>query len=512
MNKFIILGWIPRITALFSIVGSSAIVYMVISDGERKLTKPSHRFLLLMSIFDIMQSTAGAFTSMAIPRNPDYPGSMGNETTCTIQGFFLALGLAVPLYNSSLNLFFLLSIRYNIDPKIFSRKVEPYLHAFSILVPLMFSITFAATGKMQPRETVCAPTSKEGQIFLSIVVGCCILFCLYSMGQICWTVISQNRSTDKYVFKRMDNQNSSTRSNRALMSNDRETVKQALMYSSAFILTYTFPLVGGMIWKGGTGNPIPYWISILSNIFYPLQGFWNFLFYIRPGIDYVLQTTDKSLIGAVLEVVFNGKGLSMQRTRSQTSVSKKNPSCRWPPTHAAWQDKRNTTSTSKCHNCISKVDTEIKQTITEGILIDVETGHSQPEGIILQESIRKFAVQDEQSGESKDFLHNDNREEHIQSLDLESCANNVHKSNVNNDVLDDTSQKAEIQSGRKEQQRRSSFVTLASVLCETDLDSLVSSSYDCSDQVHANKSQQRKKQRRRSLPIIFPTLTPHNEI
>jgi len=414
MNKFIILSWVPRVTALFSILGSLAIVYMVISDRKNKLIKSSHRILLLMSIFDIMQSSACTFSSMAIPKNPDYPGSMGNETTCTIQGFFLALGLAVPLYNSSLNSFFLLSIRYKTDPKIFSRKVEPYLHAFSIFIPLIFSITFTVTGNMKPiMDTGCVPATRAGQIFFTVVIVFCILVCLFTMCQICWTVISQNVSMDKYVFRRMNSQSTPSRSNRSLSSNDRETVKQAVMYTCAFFLTWTFPITGGIIWKGGTGKPIPYWISILTMLFYPLQGFWNFLFYVRPGVYYVLESTDKSFIGALREVVFNGKTLSMERKKCRHSVLNKNSSRR-SSMKASWKDKRNITATSHSPQCLfeSNDNPELKVTIAED---NVENGLSESNEIV-QEFVGEFSIQDKQSRESRNFLHKDSPEGHFEKF------------------------------------------------------------------------------------------------
>jgi len=488
MSELIILAWVTRITAIFSILGSSAIIHMVISDRTHKITKPSHRILFLMSVFDVIQSSAGAFSTMPMPKNPDYPGSMGNETTCTIQGFFIGLGLAVPLYNSSLNLFFLLSIRYNIDPKMFSRKIEPFLHAISILIPLTISITFTVTGNMKPRKAVCYPTSRGGHLFIVALVILCMLFCLYSMGGICWTVYSQNKSMDKYVFRRMNNQNTSPRSNRGLLSSDRETLKQAVMYTCAFFLTYTFPIISAMIWKGGTGNPIPFWIAFLSNTFYPLQGFWNFMFYVRPGINYVLETTDKSFLAAVREVVFNSKGLSMQRRISPRSVSRKNCSRMCSPTEG--------------HRCLSKSDDDGKsnRSITEGVLIDIENDH-----VKLEELNR----------ETRESIQKGRTERHFESLDLESRINVNHEPTVDNDALEDIDQKCNIQSGRHEQERRISFANLASVLSGTDFESLVSYDNDNSNQARRSKPQkveQEKPQRRRSLPIFFPTILPHTEI
>jgi len=203
------------------------------------------------------------------------------------------------------------------------------------------------------------------------------------------------------------------------------------MYTFAFMLTYTFPLIGGFIDKGGL--VIPYSILILTNIFYPLQGLWNFAFYVRPGINHVLATTDKSFIGAIREVVFNGKALSIQRNISRRSVTKKNSSHKLSRPNDSRQDQRYNTSTSYCHHCLYKSNIETKRSITEEVLIDVENNHSEPEKVILQESLKASTVQDE------------------------------------HELLEDLGHKSEIQRGQ--QQRRSSFVNLASVLCETESES-----------------------------------------
>ena len=44
-------------------------------------------------------------------------GAMGTTRTCEVQGFFLQLGLAIPMYNALLSIFFLLVIRYGVPEK-----------------------------------------------------------------------------------------------------------------------------------------------------------------------------------------------------------------------------------------------------------------------------------------------------------------------------------------------------------------------------------------------------------
>lgn len=54
---------IPRVTGSLSIISSGLIIFMMVIDRKWKLTKPNHRILLLMSIFDVISSIAHVMSS-----------------------------------------------------------------------------------------------------------------------------------------------------------------------------------------------------------------------------------------------------------------------------------------------------------------------------------------------------------------------------------------------------------------------------------------------------------------
>ena len=105
-NKQLTAICIGRVSATFSIVGSSLIVYMIVSD-RKKINQPFHRLMLMMSIFDVLQSATILVANAAFPKESDIYdysvessyGAKGNKHTCAIQSFFMMLGLGVPLYN-----------------------------------------------------------------------------------------------------------------------------------------------------------------------------------------------------------------------------------------------------------------------------------------------------------------------------------------------------------------------------------------------------------------------------
>jgi len=307
--------WIGRATGTFSILGSSLIIYMIISDRKRKLVRPYHRLMLLMSFFDVLQSIALVISVRAVPVESNIYGAKGNINTCMTQGFFLMLGLAVPLYNSSLNIYYVLTIRYSISSEKFA-KFEPILHAVSILLPLSIATTFTVRNNMAPiMAGWCSTRGKTPLWIVQSVLTFCFIIVTASMICICWTVTSQAMKMQKYTIVGGRRKLSSSRS--CVDNEKNETIKQAFLYMLAFVLTYFFVYVGAFYTKGVVGGVPPYAVIILSSAFYPLHGFWNFCFYIRPGVHKVMKKSpEKSCLEAIQDVVFHPECTLRKQRRS----------------------------------------------------------------------------------------------------------------------------------------------------------------------------------------------------
>jgi len=290
-------AWIARITASFSTVGSFFIIYMIISNRKTKLVRPYHRIMLLMSIFDMLQSIAMSVTVAAIPRELSIDGAKGDAGTCKAQGFFIVLGLAVPLYNSCLNIYYVSTIRYRITSQRFA-KFEPILHTVAVLGPLFMAILFTARDNMVPFHILCVGRGKVAVFIIPLVLAFCFLICTASLICICWTVISQASNMKKYTS--IGRRSSTSAKNSRVEKDKNETIKQASLYFLAFLLTYTWVPIMYAYTKGNIEAEVPCTLAILWSIFYPLQGFWNFLFYIRPGVHLVMQTNpDKGHLEAI---------------------------------------------------------------------------------------------------------------------------------------------------------------------------------------------------------------------
>jgi hypothetical protein len=132
----------PKISGTFGVLFSLLIIITVIRDKNRR-NKAYHRLLLGISIVDMSSGFWLGLSTWPIPAESTVLWSVGNDRTCTLQGFFTNFGITSSFYNASLTLYFLLVVRYGWKEHEI-RKIEPYLHA----IPLLwgFGTSFAGLG------------------------------------------------------------------------------------------------------------------------------------------------------------------------------------------------------------------------------------------------------------------------------------------------------------------------------------------------------------------------------
>jgi len=73
----------------------------------------------------------------------------GDTATCDVQGFIFLIELAsVSLYSISLQLYFLLHIKYNMAKENLINNVQPFLHAVPFVYALVASIVPLSLGSI----------------------------------------------------------------------------------------------------------------------------------------------------------------------------------------------------------------------------------------------------------------------------------------------------------------------------------------------------------------------------
>jgi len=309
---------LPVISGFLSIMGSVTIVVMMLRSIGRRLSSTYGRLIFGMSCMDIMQSLAYCFSTLPSPRGSDLPwASYGTTLTCSIQGWFLFTGgVGTTIYYCSLCIYYVLRIaKRGITESTIKNKVEPFLH----FLPLMYSITvgvFLGISKnLNNAGTVCwiAPLplnclqldevecirGKDAYHYRIMLQGVPIIIVFFivvicMMILIC-TVDRQANRIETYQRNRTHVPvTSSVQQNRrresfsgprisSMIQQKEDTRLQGLLYIGVYLCTFLFPLMHQLTYM--LSGHFYYILFILQNITSPLQGFLNFIVYIRPHVQ-----------------------------------------------------------------------------------------------------------------------------------------------------------------------------------------------------------------------------------
>jgi len=339
------LAIIPHFSAFMSMAGDAWILYDILWRRTRKnkLELHSyHRILMMMSVWDFIVISLGKFpASWAMPENtPNVWYAFGTEQTCTMQGFNIQYSLIVPMYNAGIALYYLLVIRFSLSNKVIATRYEPFMH----IVPFVISLAFAITGLM-PSMQLYAPStlwcwmnalpkgciqSYEGKgpttctsgdnayiyrlAFYYVPIWLCIAFAAASMIVIYCHVRRHEIKNTTYRYKSeasgTNNEFSETKTSffgsKAKTSFFGSTEDERRLERTKKVATQSYFYVGGflMVWLFPTTNRLlAFWnkkyfpLTVLHAIFSPLQGFVNFVVYVRPRFISFVQKQKKQSDG-----------------------------------------------------------------------------------------------------------------------------------------------------------------------------------------------------------------------
>mmetsp|Transcript_62134 Transcript_62134/g.73586 ORF Transcript_62134/g.73586 Transcript_62134/m.73586 type:complete len:419 (+) Transcript_62134:78-1334(+) len=331
------------ISGLLSIIGSSLIVFIIIRNRGEKLARVHNRLILAMSIVDIFNSFALGLSIVPTPSN-ETPCSMGlgNITTCTIQGFFITLGFAVPSYNAHLCVYYLLMIRYNVSEEKIAKTYELWMHLFALAGPLAAGIVGAMQGIFHADVAHCWVGDKcvsrgtclngnmfgRGEWLLRLTsVYFFIVFLTIAISLLGTFLMIRERSAAVRQYemrlevgrpsrrgsreRRLSEQSiQSTTENIRQHTNNvsltRDSAMQSLLYVAGFLITYVWACLGVMvvlISRDPTAAPTVF--HYLNAFFLPLHGFWNCIIYLRPRINNIRRANRNiSFCTALRKVIF----------------------------------------------------------------------------------------------------------------------------------------------------------------------------------------------------------------
>jgi hypothetical protein len=312
------LAWVPRISALLSIFGSSMIIYDVLRD-KTKRSSVFHTLMVAMSVFDIFGSIAWGLTTLPIPEYENGEtsgiyGAEGNEATCKMQGFLFQLGLTSMFYNMSLSFYFLLVVSYGMRESQL-KKLQLWFHIPGLIVG--FALAFAGIPHYSNNIWGCTvpppPMAEDYRyivIFAVIPRGISVAIATVNTGLVYWAVRKQMIAAKKWTERSSsfvansgasdvlsmnpdasDLSGQPGRHESVIQTLERQTFWRALFYLGAFYLTVPVPLIANF--NETAGASYPYMLTAFTLA--PLQGFLNFLLYARPLLKERRQVRQQAL-------------------------------------------------------------------------------------------------------------------------------------------------------------------------------------------------------------------------
>ena len=258
------------------------------SDRKRKCQFVHNRIMTAMSCIDVLNSLAWFASTAAIPLGSEYTyGAQGTTATCAAQGFFIQLGLAVPVYNAMMCIYFYLVVKSKIDMATIEKKIEPLMHGIALFYPLLTAIASVSMGLFNNKAVVCwiSPYPFDCSIRADIkctrghnagfysIVFCAVemilvfLVICFSMIKIVLHVHGRGNTMKRYQFR-------GSEMPARFSEQSKETTKQAFLYVVAYFITYIFPGINVVV-TFLYGNTTSVSINVLASILAPLQGFWN---------------------------------------------------------------------------------------------------------------------------------------------------------------------------------------------------------------------------------------------
>ena len=221
------------------------------------------------------------------PYEAGFYQSLGNDTTCKLQGFMIQLGQTSMFYNLCLSLYFLLVVCFNWKER--QIKIWKWVVHGAVLT-VGFGMAFGALPFVGAQFGVCGIlpplTADQWQVSLFYTVPVCIVLFVLTVVTvvICLFVYKKHRRVRKWVV----------RSNRKL-SLTRKVFWQSVWYVMAFYLTLPCVLVTFYV---DFKTQHHFWLLVVAAVLAPLQGLMNALIYFkRSGVTKILGCWQKLRFG-----------------------------------------------------------------------------------------------------------------------------------------------------------------------------------------------------------------------
>jgi len=341
------------VTGSISVVSSLSIILLILRS-RKMLSHTFHRIMVGLSLADIFLSLAISFGTIPSPMGP-YAAEFarGNTSTCDAQGFFYLFGTAsAPLYSITLQLYFLLRIKYNLAKEKLVKNVEPFLHAAPIVYGLIAAIVPLSLGSINEtsygscfisshpfgcrgnvsvelalnKGNECTRSIKiELALLRWIIFGIPHLIIFIFLCVISWMMYFAMRELELRKVKHMFLPSDETLrkeilQQRRIHERSQKILKRAFSYLAAFALPFINALLFVIVTWTGHYNSI---YTLVISFVYPLHGLYNLIVFLWPLVMKLKEENeDFSLLQNTI-IAIQTYDRAPRRDKSDSSTSKR---------------------------------------------------------------------------------------------------------------------------------------------------------------------------------------------
>lgn len=296
------LALLPKFTGALSFMGSTFIFQDVVFH-KRPIHRVYHRLVLGLSISDMIASVVNILSTWPTPSaySPTIYLASGTTRTCTAQGFFNELGnVATPLYNASLCAYYVLVIRNGWAEDRIRSKAEPAMHVVPVVVASTIAILGLPFTLYNNSGWLCwiapypvgSPGCEDGgdcergrhaSTFRWVhyaIIWSAILFVTAGMYSIYRKVRQSERIQSEAEGAAAQDPSPAASTTRNSGEKSKKVAVQAALFVGALYLTWIFTTVARIYSIVHGRNEFV--LLVLMATFFPLQGFFNCLIYLRP--------------------------------------------------------------------------------------------------------------------------------------------------------------------------------------------------------------------------------------